>query len=154
MQTIQRLIATNWIALVANIVAHFALGMAWYGGLGGPWMTAIGKTMDQLNAEVPQTVYVIPVIVVILLTLFTAKLMDLAGERSVSGGVKWSLITTACVSLPILLLHYSFAGASPTLFLIDGGQEVVSALITGVVLGALGFRTRTATAPRPVPAAA
>ena len=154
MQTVQRLLSATWLALVVNVVAHFALGMAWYGGLGGPWMDAIGKTMDQLNKDVPQTVYAIPVITVILVTLFTAALMDLSGERTVAGGLKWALLTTVCAVVPVLALHYSFAGASPMLLAIDGAYELVSAVITGVALGALGFRARAATAPRPIPAAA
>ena len=152
--SLQRLIAVNWRALVASLIAHFALGMAWYGVFANPWMDAIGKNMDQLSATVPQTVYVIPVITTIALTLFVAKLMDLARERGVAAGLKWALLLWACVTLPFAALHYAFAGNPPSLLLIDAGNELAGSILTGLILGTLGFHTSPATRRAASPAAA
>ena len=152
--SLQRLIVSNWLALVVSLIAHFVLGMIWYSALATPWMDAIGKNMDQLSAGVPQAVYIIPVITTIALTLFVAKLMDLAQERGVAAGLKWALLVWACVTLPFAALHYAFAGNSPTLLLIDAGNELAGAILTGLILGTLGFRTSPTTRGATLPAAA
>ena len=151
----QRLITTNWLAIVVNLIAHFALGMAWYGALATPWMEAIeAKTRGFDPQTAPPIIYLTTVIVVPLATLFIAKLMELANERSIADGVKWGLLLWALVILPMLLMHYAFAGNSLLLTAIDGGFELASLTLTGVTLGALGFRTRGVLAARSVPATA
>jgi hypothetical protein len=150
----QRLITTNWLAIVASIVVHFILGMAWYGSLGGPWMASIGKSMDQLNATVPQTVYVLPLFTATAILLGTALVMDLAGERTIAGGVKWAAVLWLCFQLPYGLLHNAFGGFDPTLTVIDAGYELAGALLNGVILGVLGFRGRAVARQASAPAAA
>jgi hypothetical protein len=150
---IQRLIVSNWLALVASFIAHFALGMAWYGVFATPWMASIGKTMDQL-ASVPQSVYGLTVLTTIAITLGIAKVMDLAGERGVAAGVKWALFLWVFISLPFPLLHYAFAGSPPSLLLIDGGYELAGAVLTGVCVGLFGFRTSLVRRPVVAPAVA
>ena len=145
--SLQRLVVANWLALVVSLIAHFVLGMIWYSIFANPWMDAIGKNMDQLSG-IHQTVYIIPVITCITLTLFVAKLMDLANERGLTAGLKWALLLWLFVTLPFAALHYAFAGNPPSLLLIDGGNELAGSILTGLILGTLGFRTRTATAPR------
>jgi hypothetical protein len=123
-----------------------------------PGESAVGDAEEelwaQLSATVPQSVYVIPIVSTIVLTLAVAKLMDLANERGIAAGVKWALFLWAFVSLPFPVLHYAFAGHSPTLMVIDGGVELAGAVLTGVCLGALGFRTRAAPRAIAAPAAA
>lgn len=139
----QRLITTNWIAIAANIVVHFILGAAWYGALADPWLLAVAAKERGFDPQAASPlIYLTSVVAVVLSTLLIAKLMDVTGERSIGGGVKWSLALAATIALPMLLMHYAFAGNSPTLLLIDGGFDAVSLVLTGIVVGALGFRGR------------
>ena len=155
MQTIQRLIVSNWLALVVNLVAHFALGMAWYGVFATQWLDAIDATKRGFDPQAaPPAIYLTSVVAVLLGTLFVAALMDRAGDRTVAGGVRWALLLWVGIVLPALLMHYAFAGNPLSLVVIDGGFELVGLALTGVVLGALGFRTRGATRAVVAPAAA
>ena len=155
MQTIQRLLTTNWLALLANVVAHFALGMGWYGVFATPWMEGIAAKERGFDPQTaPPVIYLTSVVAVLFGTLFIARLMGLAGERGVGAGVKWGLVVWVGIAAPLLLMHYSFAGNPSSLILIDAGYELLQLAITGAVVGALGLRTRTAGAPMAVPAAA
>lgn len=142
----QRLIVSNWLAIVVNIVVHFALGMAWYGALAAPWLDGIAAQARGFDPQAaPPAIYLTSMVSVLLSSLFVAKLMDLADERTIAGGVKWGLTLGAAIGLPLLLMHYAFAGNPLSLVLIDGGYELLSLVLTGIVLGALGFRGRVAT---------
>jgi hypothetical protein len=155
MQTVQRLIASTWLAILANVVAHFALGMGWYGVFSAQWLEAIDATKRGFDpTTAPPIIYLTSIVSVVLGSLFVAGLMDRAGERNLSGGVKWSLLLWAGVALPMLLMHYAFAGNPLSLVLIDGGYELVGLALTGIVLGALGFRTRGVARTAVSPAAA
>jgi hypothetical protein len=154
--SVQRLITTNWLAVAVSVVLHFILGSAWYGVLANQWLEAVAARERGFDPQAASpAIYLTSIVSVVLATLFVAKLMDLSGERTVAGGVKWSLVLAATIGLPLLLMHYAFAGYSPALLAIDGGYELFSLVLTGVVTGALGFRGRAAVgAARLAPSAA
>jgi preprotein translocase subunit SecY len=155
MQTIQRLITTNWLALLVNVIAHFALGMGWYGVFAAQWMEGIAARERGFDPQAaPPAIYLTSIVSVLLGTLFVAWLMDTAGERGLSAGLKYGLIVWIGIAAPLLLMHYAFAGNPLNLVVIDSGYELLGLTITGAIVGALGLRTRPAGAPVRVPAAA
>ena len=155
MQTIQRLITTNWLALLVNVIAHFALGMGWYGVFTTQWTEAIDAQKRGFDpATAPPVIYLTSVVAVLCGTLFIAWLMELADARGIGAGVKYGLVVWFGIAAPMLLMHYAFAGNSTNLILIDGGYELLGLTITGAIVGALGLRTRTAGAAMPAPATA
>jgi hypothetical protein len=155
MQTVQRLITTNWLALLVNVIAHFALGMAWYGVLSVQWTEAIAARERNFDPQaVPPTVYLTSIVAVLFGTLFVARLMELAGERGAGAGIKYGALVWLGIAAPLLLMHYSFAGNSTSLVLIDTGYELIGLVVTGAIVGVLGLRTRPAGSTVPVPAAA
>ena len=123
----------NPLALAIVVVANFILGAVWYMTLANPWMAAIGKTMDQLPEASP-AIYLIPIAACIVNAVLLATVMQLAGENTVAGGVKWAVILWAGLVLPYALVHNVFGGFGG-LVLIDGGNQLVSLIITGAVLG-------------------
>ena len=155
MQTVQRLVTTNWLALLVNVIAHFALGMAWYGVFAAQWLEGIAAKERGFDpAAAPPIIYLTSVIAVLCGTLFVAWLMESTGARGVGAGVKYGLVVWLGVAAPLLLMHYAFAGNPASLVLIDAGYELVGLVVTGAIVGALGLRTRAAGAAMPAPAAA
>jgi len=155
MQTVQRLLTTNWLALLANVVAHFALGMGWYGVFATPWMEGIAAKERGFDPQAaPPIIYLTSVVAVLLGTLFVAWLMESGGARGVGAGVRYGFVVWLGVAAPLLLMHYAFAGNSMNLVLIDAGYELVGLAATGAIVGALGLRTRPAGGAVPAPAAA
>jgi hypothetical protein len=142
----QRLLSTNWIAIVVSVIAHFIVGATWYGVFAEPWMNAIGKKMEDFAGQTP-LIYLIALVSATVLTLTTIKAMDLANERTIAGGVKWAVLLWLCLSFMYGWVHNAFSGYPFTLTLIDAGQELVAAVLTGVIVGALGFRGARATSP-------
>ena len=155
MQTIQRLITTNWLALLVNVIAHFALGMGWYGVFSAQWLEGIAAQARGFDpAAAPPAIYLTSIVSVLCGTLFVAWLMELAGERGLSAGLKYGFGVWLGIAAPLLLMHYAFAGNPLGLVLIDAGYELVGLVATGAIVGALGLRTRPAGGVVPAPAAA
>ena len=155
MQTVQRLITTNWLALLVNVIAHFAIGMGWYGALSVQWMEGIAAKERGFDPQAaPPTIYLTSIVAVLFGTLFVAWLMERSGERGIGAGVRYGAIVWLGIAAPLLFMHYAFAGNSMNLVLIDGGYELLGLAITGAIVGALGLRTRTAGGAVPSPATA
>lgn len=143
-----RLITSNWLALLVNVIAHFALGMAWYGAFAAQWLEGIAARERGFDPQAaPPVIYLTSVIAVALSTLVVARLVESSGDRSIMSGVKWALILGAAIAVPTLLMHYSFAGHGIGLTLIDGGYQLASLVLTGIVVGALGFRGTSVSRP-------
>lgn len=141
--------------MLVNVIAHFALGMGWYGAFATPWMEGIAAKERGFDPQAaPPVIYLTSVVAMLLGTLFIAWLMDLAGERGITAGVKYGLAVWIGIAAPLLLMHYAFAGNPFSLTVIDGGYELLELAITGAIVGALGLRTRPAGRTIPVPAAA
>ena len=155
MQTVQRLVTTNWLALLVNVIAHFALGMAWYGVFAAQWMEGIAAKERGFDPQAaPPVIYLTSIVTVLCGTLFVARLIELSGERGIGAGVKYGLAVWLGIAAPLLLMHYAFAGNPASLVLIDAGYELVGLIVTGAIVGALGLRTRPSGAAMPAPAAA
>src|SRR5688500_18895706 len=113
MQTVQRLITTNWLALLVNVIAHFAIGMGWYGVFATQWTEAIDAQARGFDpAAALPAIYLTSIVAVLCGTLFVAWLMERAGERGIGAGVKYGLVVWLGIAAPLLLMHYSFAGNS------------------------------------------
>ena len=66
----------------------------------------------------------------------------------------WAVLLWLCFSFMYGWVHNAFGGNPFMLTLIDAGQELVAALLTGVIVGALGFRGTRVTSPAVSTAAA
>ena len=51
----------NWLAVIVATVASWALGAAWYMAFSKQWLAAIGKTRDQIHAEMFRGIEVVDV---------------------------------------------------------------------------------------------
>jgi hypothetical protein len=138
-----RTVRLNWLAVLVVVIVNFALGAAWYGLLAEPWMAALGKTADDFAGGSP-AIYLLPIAASILTTFLLALIMDLAGEYTVSGGVKWALLLWVGLVFPFSLVHDTFSTFPFTLTLINTGNQLAALLLTGIVLGALRPKTQAA----------
>ena len=125
----------NWLAIGAVVLLHMPLAAGWYNVLAEPWLAAVGKSTADF-ADLPPTVYLVPVAAVAMTTWLLARLMLLEGKTTVTGGIRWALLLWAGVLLPYIAAHNALAAFPPSLTLIDAGLELVGLLLAGIVLGA------------------
>lgn len=138
-----RTVRLNWLAVLVIVIVHFALGAAWYSVLAEPWMAALGKSADDFANGSP-AIYLLPIAASVLNTFLLALIMGLAGEYTVSGGVKWGLLLFVGLVFPFSLVHDTFSTFPFMLTLINTGNQLVSLLLAGVVLGVLRPKTQVA----------
>jgi uncharacterized protein DUF1761 len=123
----------NLWAVLVGIIASGGLGALWYSPLLflGPWTRAAGHEPAQGPA----------VYVVTLLTAIVAAVgfgWWAGPEPSLEEAVLDGFVVGLFFSASPLGLHYAFAGRPLTLWLIDGGFQVVRFVLLGVVFGLMG----------------
>lgn len=129
--------AVNWLAVALATLASFAFGAVWYMGLSKQWMTALGKTRDQLN--VGFTPFIWSVVVEFVMAYFIALLTPaLMGEITVGAGLVVAAHMWVGFVLTTLIMNHRYEGMKWSLTIIDGLHILGVLLIQGLVIGLLG----------------
>lgn len=126
----------NYIAVVIAALAAFGTGMVWYMALANFWLTAIGKTREEL----PQSSrpFIIGIIALLAMAWVLAGLIGHLGEVTVWNGVVSGFFAWFGFVLTTMSVGHSYGGARPLLTLIDGGYWLAVLLIQGAIIGAFG----------------
>ena len=125
------------VSVAAAAVAYFAIGAIWYTVFAQPWVTGIGKSMEQLareHAGSPMP-YVIGFLAILGLAYTLAWLMRGAGVATLAGGARLGAIVGLGIAAMQLALNYAFEARSVTLWLINGGYAVVGLAVAGAIIG-------------------
>lgn len=127
----------NWLAVIVATIAGFAVGAVWYTTLGTQWLSAIGKTRDQLDASpVP---YVIGVIVELLTAIILAvTIRSIFGEVTVANGVLTAAVMWLGFVIPPMILNHRYQNMPWRLTIIDGAHMLAVLLVQGLVIGLFG----------------
>jgi hypothetical protein len=122
----------NWIAVLVGVVLSNALGFVWYGPLfGKPWMKAIGKTPDQLQAR--PTNYVVTVVGSLISMVVLAMAVGAFGSAGVvAGGVLGAVLYVGLQGIASYT-HSMFEGRSTTLWWINALYNLVLFIVMGAV---------------------
>lgn len=129
----------NWLAVLVAGLAWFFLGAMWYSKLlfAKPWIKATAINMEDPNlktgmAQIMLTSLVLMIISCLGLAIFLAK-MPLVNWMT---GAKAGLVAALCFCVPAISISYLYEKRPLILHLINGGYNVVGALIAGIILGA------------------
>lgn len=123
----------NLWAVLVGIIASGVLGALWYSPFLflRPWARAAGREPAQ-----GPTVYAVTLLTVIIAAVGFGWW---AGpEPSLEEAVLDGFVVGVFFSASPLGLHYAFAGRRLTLWLIDGGFQVVRFVLLGVVFALMG----------------
>ena len=128
----------NYLAIVVGIIINQALGAAWYGALGKPWMAEVGFTQEDLEAMKGTSrqwyPYVVAIVSALIFTLGLALLVRGMGAEDFVGGLILGLLAAIAFIVTSYATTYSFEGRSLRLFLINIGYPLISYAIIGVLL--------------------
>ena len=127
----------NWLAVIAATIAGFAVGAVWYTVLGRQWMTAIGKTRDQLNAG--PAPYVIGILAELVMAYFMALVIsNLFGSVNVANGLMAGAHIWLGFIMPPMILNHRYQNMPWSLTALDGGHLLLVLLVQGLVIGLFG----------------
>lgn len=133
---------TNWLAVVAAIVAVMAVGFLWYGPVfGGTWMAANGYSMEgekvlKNGVETPMdmTPMYINTVVMIVFALLINWLLGRTGSTTWSDGAKVGGAVGLIAGLGNVL-GILFAGRPDSLIPVDGLYPIVQMALMGAIIG-------------------
>jgi hypothetical protein len=130
----------NWLAVLLAFVASMVIGFVWYlpAVLGNRWMTAIGKTEEDLKnisggAGIWVPMMLAAALTAILLAVLISKL-DL--DNALAGGF-FALVLAVVFRAGGHVIHNGFAGRPAAVTLIDSGHDVLAMTVAGAIIGAM-----------------
>ena len=128
----------NYLAIIFGVIINQALGAAWYGALGKPWMAEVGCTQEELEAMRGTSrqwyPYVVAVVSALIFVTGLAVLVQGTASDNLLCGLILGLIASVGFIATSYATTYSFEGRSLKLFLINSGYPVISYAIIGVLL--------------------
>ena len=128
----------NYLAIVVGIIINQALGAAWYGAWGKPWMAEVGLTQEDLEAMkgTAQQWYphVVAIVSALIFTVGLAVLIQGMGAEDFVDGLTLGLLAAIAFIVTSYATTYSFESRSLKLFLINIGYPLISYAIIGVLL--------------------
>ena len=128
----------NYLAIIFGVIINQALGAAWYGALGKPWMAEVGFTQEELEAMRGTSrqwyPYVVAVVSALIFVTGLAVLVQGTASDNLLCGLILGLIASVGFIATSYATTYSFEGRSLKLFLINSGYPVISYAIIGVLL--------------------
>ena len=129
----------NYLAIVVGVIINQAMGAAWYGALGRPWIAEVGLTQEDMEAMkgTPRQwyPYVIAAGSALIFTFALALLMGAVGAEGILEGLFFGVMASVCFVLTAYATTYSFENRSLLLFLINSGYPLISYAVIGVLLG-------------------
>lgn len=132
---------TNYLAILVAAVAAFAFGSVYYMVLAKPWMSAVGKTEEQMKADgMKPSVFIMTFIAQLVMAWVLSGVIGHLGTGQVTA--MNGLISAAFIWLGFvattLIVNHGFQGARRSLTIIDGGHWLGVLLIQGLVIGLFG----------------
>ena len=127
----------NHVAVWVAGVVHFMLGAGWYTVLAQAWIKAVGKSEEQLRAELGNSPlpYIVALGAALMVAYTIAWLLPKVGAQSLGGGAKTGATLALALIASTLAMNYGFEARSPALWLINAGYMVIGMAIMGAIIG-------------------
>jgi hypothetical protein len=124
----------NYLVVGGIVIGNMILGAAWYSVFANPWLKAMGKTREELQAMGTKQAYGIAIVSSIILALALAVLVQATGASSLIDGLVLALIVGGGFVAATHAPTNAFSGQSLNLSLINAGYPVVAVFLWAVVL--------------------
>jgi hypothetical protein len=134
----------NYIAIVVAAVVGWLVSAAWYMSLGKARMAALGKTLEQMQADRKKPGAFLPFIYAFVANLVIAWMLGGvlghlgAGQVTLANGVISAAFLWFGFVLTTMVVNYTFGGRSMRLLVIDAGNWLIVLLVMGAIVGGIG----------------
>ncbi|NOU93691.1 DUF1761 family protein [Paenibacillus sp. LMG 31456] len=128
----------NYLAVLASTVAAMFIGFLWYSPVlfGHAWAKQRGMKMEEISGGGPMT-YVLTAVTALVGAFVLALLLTMGGRATVASGLTVGLLIGISISVKIGM-NYLFENKPLGLYLITIGYHLVSYLVMGLIIGAIG----------------
>lgn len=135
-------ISINWVAILLAVVAAMIIGFVWYGPLfGKQWMKLVGlKKKDiEKDQQMPLLIMLgLAIVQAFVLAYFIAFVSDFYPEYSqFSVGVLTGAWAFVGFVLPVLISNTVFSKGSKDLLKINLGNQFVTLVVIGAIIGSV-----------------
>ncbi len=132
-------IAINLVALAVCVIFRFIVGGLWFSPLAfmKPWQAETGVGDEAMKARLPMAL-VWDLIGSILMAFVLAHAVRYAGASTLLTGAAVGALNWLGFVAVTTFARVSYEGASPRLFLISSGYNLVTLVIMGAILGQWG----------------
>ncbi len=130
----------NWLAVLLATIASMALGMVWYMGFAKAWISATGKSEQELMGEGKSpSPFVFAALAQFVMAFFLANLVPgVWGSLSAYNGAMTGLFVWGGFVITAMIINHRYQSMSWKLTLIDGGYLLGVLVVQGVVIGLFG----------------
>ncbi len=126
----------SYLVVLIAAVASMAVGAAWYGALGKPWMKAAGLT--QADIEQKPSLYIVAAICQLIIAFFLAGVIGHLGTAGIVPAMITAFFCWIGFTVPTMAVNYRFQGAGWDLTAIDAGHWLAVFLLQGAIIGWFG----------------
>ena len=128
----------NYLAVLLAGLSSQPLGFLWYGPLfAKPWMAARGYEQDSMEGGDNPAIYGLALLFALVIAYSMARLVDMVGADSVGdclaiAAFVWAGFAGAVQAVQGIFNH---APSRVNAFLIEGGYQLTSFLLMGLIIG-------------------
>ena len=129
-----------WPVIMAAIAA-WLVGAIWYMALAKPWITALGKTREELvgpSGKPPMGPFVVSFAAELVMAFVLAGFLLNLGTIDVSHGIAVAFFAWLGFVVTSMVVNHGFGGARPMLTVIDAGHWLAVLLVEGAIIGWFG----------------
>jgi hypothetical protein len=131
-------VAMNYLAVLVGAVVSVVIGALWYmpALFGNGWMSAIGKTKEQVEKDFSPLKIVWALIFGFVISYGLARLLVWSGKNTPVGGLEVGLLACIGFVLTTTGVHHVFESRPAKLTIIYTLHHLVEFLAIGLILGA------------------
>ena len=134
--------SVNYLAVFAAGIAGWMAGAIWYGVLGKAWLTALGRTKEDMSMARGTPAFYAPFVIALIANLVIALVlygvMRHVGAITIRSGLISGAFCWFGFVLTTMATNNAFGGRKPMLTVIDAGHWLAVLLVIGAVLGVMG----------------
>lgn len=127
----------NWLAVLAGVIVHQALGAFWYGMIfRDTWMRAIGMRPEDIEREGPGAAMAYGVIASLLSTISLALFLSAFEDPNIGDGIAVGAIAGIGLVTAATMMNGAYEQKKPILTTLFGAYYTLGLVVVGAILGA------------------
>lgn len=129
-------VSVNYLAVAVAAIAAMVVGYIWYGmsAFGRPWMTAIGKTEEQIKADYKPTAMVWTYLFALITAFVLAHFISLIGASNLQDAIMVAVWAWVGFVATVIAMNGIYEGRPSSLFWINSLYQLVTLVVMAIII--------------------
>ncbi len=129
-------VSINYLSVAVAAIAAMIVGYVWYSmaAFGRPWMTAIGKTEEQIKADYKPTAMVWTYLLALLTAYVLAHFISLVGANTMQDAIMVAVWAWLGFVATVTAMNGIYEGRPTILFWINSLYQLVIMVIMAAII--------------------